>query len=211
MSHYDDEAQVAELKQWWKENRAPLIAGLVLGLSGIAGWQFWQSYDARRAGEASQMFEDLKQVANQGKVGETRTLVEKLKSDYPRSPYAAGAALLSARLAADRQDWKIAHEELEWVSAHARDDGLRQIAQLRQARVLWQLGQPENALKLIPAKPEAGFAPLFEELRGDIKLAQGDRAAARDAYQKALPDAAASTRELIQRKLDDLAETPAAS
>lgn len=211
MSHYDDEAQVAELKQWWKENRAPLIAGLVLGLSGIGGWQFWQNYEARRAAEASQMFEDLKKVANQGKVGETRVLVEKMKSDYPRSPYATGAALLAARLAADRQDWKIAREELEWVDAHARDDGLKQIARLRQARVLWQLGQPDDALKLIPAKPESGFAPLFEELRGDIKLAQGDRVAAREAYQKALPEAAAANRELLQRKLDDLAETPAAS
>ena len=113
MSHYDDEAQIAELKQWWKENRAPLIAGLVLGLSGIAGWQLWQEYQARRAGEASQMFETLKQAANQDKVGETRSLVETLKSDYPRTPYAAAGALLAARLAADRKDWKIASEELD--------------------------------------------------------------------------------------------------
>lgn len=210
MSHYDDEAQVEDLKKWWKENRAPLIAGLVLGLSGIAGWQFWHDYQSRRSGEASQMFETLKQVASQDKVGETRSLVETLKSDYAHTPYAAAGALLAARLAADRKDWKIAQEELTWVDANARDEGIRQIAHLRQARVLWQLGKPDDALKLIPAAPEAGFAPLYEELRGDIKLAQGDRAAARTAYQKALEGAAPAARDLIQRKLDDLA-APAVS
>ncbi len=211
MSHYDDEAQVEELKKWWKENRAPLIAGLVLGLSGIAGWQYWQSFQAQRAAEASQMFETLKQVADQNKVGETRTLVEKLKNEYLRTPYAANAALLAARLAADRKDWKIAGEELEWVDAHARDEGLRQIARLRLARVLWQMGKPDEALQRIPAAPAAAFAPLYNELRGDIQLARGDRSAARAAYQKALDGAAAASRELIQRKLDDLADAPAAS
>lgn len=211
MSHYDDEAQVEELKKWWKENRAPLIAGLVLGLSGIVGWQYWQSFEARRSAEASQMFETLKLAANQSKVGETRAIVEKLKSEYARTPYAASGALLAARLAADRKDWKIAGEELQWVEDHARDDGIRQIARLRQARVLWQMGKPEDALKLIPVVPEAGFEPLYDELRGDIKLAQGDRPAAREAYQKALSGAASANRELIQRKLDDLADVAAAS
>ena len=49
---------------------------------------------------------------------------------------------------------------------------------------------------------------LFEELRGDIMLTQGDRAAARQAYQKAIEagNEAAANRELLQQKLDDLAD-----
>ena len=51
------------------------------------------------------------------------------------------------------------------------------------------------------------FAPKScQELRGDIKLSQNDRAAARTAYEKAMAlGPAPASKDLLQRKLDDLA------
>ncbi|MEW8396328.1 MAG: tetratricopeptide repeat protein, partial [Candidatus Thiodiazotropha sp.] len=40
MSEYQtEEEQVEAIKRWWKENGTSVIAGLVIGLGGIFGWQ----------------------------------------------------------------------------------------------------------------------------------------------------------------------------
>ncbi|MDP9139239.1 MAG: tetratricopeptide repeat protein, partial [Pseudomonadota bacterium] len=97
---------------------------------------------------------------------------------------------------------------LRWVSENGADDGLRQVARLREARVLWQQGQADAALKLLDGGDE-NFSKVTEELRGDIRLSQGDRAAARAAYEKALAGADeedAAARGDLQRKIDDLSD-----
>ncbi|HEY9149685.1 MAG TPA: tetratricopeptide repeat protein, partial [Gammaproteobacteria bacterium] len=60
--------------------------------------------------------------------------------------------------------------------------------------------------QLAQAPATGAYAPLYAELRGDIALARGDRAAARDAYRVALDqlDEDAPTRPLLRIKLDDV-------
>jgi predicted negative regulator of RcsB-dependent stress response len=72
--------------------------------------------------------------------------------------------------------------------------------------VLWQQGKLDDALAQLEIKDDDAFASLYQELRGDLQVAKGDRAAARSAYEKALQlGPAAANREGLQRKLDDLA------
>ena len=52
------------------------------------------------------------------------------------------------------------------------------------------------------------FRGEFAKLRGDLALAQGDEAAAREAYLEAV-DNGVSNLALVQMKLDDLAATAA--
>lgn len=207
-AHFDDEAQAEQLKQWWKDNWMALTAGLVLGVGAIFGWEGWQSYQERRAGQASQMFEDLKDALSQAKTDEAMKLGDTLAVEHADTPYAAGAALFLAAQAVQTQDFDQALTRLQWASQYSKDEGLRQVARLRQARVLWQQGKADEALKLLDGDT-GSFAAMAEELRGDIRLAQGDRAAARSAYEKALAavDADdAATRTSLQRKLDDLTD-----
>jgi predicted negative regulator of RcsB-dependent stress response len=206
--HYEEEEQVERLKAWWKENWMALAAGLVIGLAGIFGWEGWQNHKTERAASASQMYEELKQALSDGKADVAKPLADKLVADYADTPYAAGAQLRLAASAVKDSQFDDAATRLQWVQTHARDEGLQQVAELRSARVLWQQGKFDDALKLVDGKSGA-FAPLFDELKGDIKLAQGDRDAARSAYQKAFaatPEDQPS-RKLLQRKLDDLSET----
>jgi predicted negative regulator of RcsB-dependent stress response len=201
MSHYDDEAQVEQLKQWWNENWVALAAGLVIGLGGIWGWSEWQNAKARTAEKASQIYEDLRKAAPDQMAG----LADNLQQDYAATPYASHGALLMAEKAAEKNDWPAAQQRLEWVVKHADDYGLVEIARLRLARVLWQQNKPDEALTQLDVKDDDAFAALYQELRGDIKLSQGDKGAARAAYQKALSlGPAPASREFLQRKLDDL-------
>jgi len=207
MSHYEDEAQVEQLRRWWRENWMALAGGLALGLAGIFGWEAWQKARTSKAEHASQIYEDLKRVPAE-RPERADELWQQLSGKFAGTPYAAQGGLLLASQAAAREDWGAAQAKLDWVAQHTDDEGLKKIARLRLARVLWQQQKPDEALALLDLKDDDAFASLYQELRGDIQLSKGDRDAARSAYEKAmLLGPAPSGRESLKRKLDDLGAT----
>lgn len=209
-THFDDEEDLENLKRWWKENWLALVAGLVIGFGAIGSWQGWKWYHNSQAEAASQIYEDLKKALAASRNDDAVQMADKLAAEYSGTPYAADAALRLAQNAVQRNQFDEAAARLGWVVEHADDEGMKQLAALRKARVLWAQSKPDEALMLLAGKPGA-FEALYEELRGDIKLSQGDRAAALSAYEKALASAAeqAPNRELLQQKLDDLADDSA--
>lgn len=205
-THFEEEEQLENLKRWWSENWKALAAGLAIGFGAIGGWELWKNHREDAAVEASQMYEDLKKALAATKADEARAIADKLQQDYAATPYASSAALRLAREAVQAGQLDEASARLRWVAEHADDEALRRLATLRLARVLWQQARNDEALKLLEG--DAGdYESLYQELRGDIAYAQGDREAARSAYQAALDRAPeqASNRSLLQHKLDDLA------
>jgi len=211
MSHYDDEAQVEQLKQWWHENWKALATGLALGLGGIFGWQWWQGYEVRVGAEASQMYQEKKSAADAGKTDEAQTLAQKLMQTRGNTPYAAQAALRLAQIEVHDSKLDNAAAHLRWVLDHGSDEGLKHVARLRLARVLWQQKKLDEALKQLDVKDTGSFEAAYDELRGDLKLAQGDRAGAAEAYRKAMAGPQGTQSGDLQQKLDDLADVKAAS
>jgi predicted negative regulator of RcsB-dependent stress response len=211
-THLDDEEELENLKRWFKENWVALAAGLVIGFGAIGGWQAWKGYQEKQSLTASQMYDDLKKALTAAKADEAKGIADKLQSDYSGTPYAGAAALRLAQVAVVDKDYDAALKRLDWVAEHGDEDGLKQLAKLRKARVLWQQSKPDDALKLLDG--DAGeYASLYAELRGDIAYSKNDVDNARKAYQTALDKApeAAANRALLQQKLDDLAvETVAA-
>lgn len=225
-THYDEEAQVEQLRQWLRDNWFPLASGIALGLAAIFGWQAWGQRQDAHAGEASHIFDDLTKAAGQNKYDDTKAMADRLAKDFSDTPYAAAAALKVAELgvldnklddAATRLQWVIDFEQHPGLLARlgaalhlhskANDVGLLPLARLRLAQVLWQQNKPDEALKQLDGDAGA-YSALYAELRGDIKLSQGDRAAARGDYEQALQSLGADAvgRDGLQRKLDDLAD-----
>lgn len=228
--HYDEEAQVEELRKWLRENWLPLASGLALGLAAIFGWQAWGARQDGRAGAASHIFDDLGRAAEQNKYDDVKAMTDRLVKDYSDTPYAAAASLRTAELAVITDKLDDAVARLQWVVQYEQnpsfaarigaalrlrnrgyDPALLPLARLRLAQVLWEQNKPDEALKQLDGEP-GSYASLFDELRGDIKLSQGDRAAARGAYQQALQTlpAEAVNRQGLQRKLDNLADAATA-
>ncbi|MCI0749515.1 MAG: tetratricopeptide repeat protein [Nevskiales bacterium] len=208
MSHYDDEAQLDQLRRWWRENWMALIGGLVLGLAGIFGWEVWQSSRIHHAEQASQIYEEFKKALPD--TPEQRAeLAQKLTQEFSGTPYAAQATLLLARQAAEQGDWVTAEKHLNWVVEYADDEGLHKIARLRLARALWQQNRSDEALAQLKVKEDDAFAALYLELRGDIQRSQNNSTAAREAYDRALQlTSDVHRREFLQRKRDNLPQTP---
>ncbi|MCC2655441.1 MAG: hypothetical protein K0Q76_549 [Panacagrimonas sp.] len=206
-THIDDEEDLERLKTWWKENWVALVGGLVIGFGAIGGWEAYKVWRDGRAETASQMYEELRKNLDGAKTDEANAIVDRLKSDYASTPYAAIAALAAAQSAVKNGQYDTAAAHLKWVVEKGRDEGLVEVARLRQARVLLAQNKPDDALAVL-GKEAGSFSSLAEELRGDIQLAKGDRKAARSAYEKALAaaESGATNKTLLQQKLDDLTE-----
>ncbi|HHW78383.1 MAG TPA: tetratricopeptide repeat protein [Xanthomonadaceae bacterium] len=203
MEQYTDDERVEDLKKWWKENGASIMAGIALGLIAIFGWQYWLSYRDAKAEQASQAYDAFGAAVEKADADQVRQRGQALLTDFPKSPYATLAALRLAKLAADGGDIAAARQRLEWVIDHARLDELKDIARLRLARVLFAAGQPAEAEQRLAQVTTASLTAEREELRGDLALAGNDAAKARTAYAAAL--AAGGGTSLLQLKLDNLA------
>ncbi len=207
METYDSEQeQVEAIKKWWKENGRSVIAGLVIGLGGMAGWKGWVAYQESQAISASTAYDQLVQIVDSDRPEEARQHGDRLVQAYPRSSYAALTSLLLARLSMTQGDTEQARHYLQWVVDHSSFPQLSQVATLRLARLILQEGDPGAALSLLAEKAPSGLEAAYEETRGDVLVAKGNLSEARTAYARALSNlsAGSSNRNLLQMKLDDL-------
>ncbi|MBL3591460.1 MAG: tetratricopeptide repeat protein [gamma proteobacterium endosymbiont of Lamellibrachia anaximandri] len=208
MSVYQtEEEQVEALKKWWQENGKSVVAGVVIGLGAVFGWQSWGEYKERVGGDASVAFNQMITAVESGDSDSASKQAELLRLEYESSNYAVFAALAQARIKIEAGDSPAARSQLEWAIDNASESGLKQIAQLRLARILLSEGDLDGAAA--QAKVDSGsYAGEFAALRGDIALARQDNKSARDAYSLALANGVGNS-ALVQMKLDDLAvETP---
>ncbi len=201
-----EQEQVDALKAWWKENGNYVVAALTAALLAFAAWQFWKSYQAGHAAEASKLYaEVMKQVASNDakRIGDA---ADALASRYAGSPYAARAQLTAAQASLQAKDTAHAKVQLQWVIEHAGEAGLQDVARLKLASELLDEKKYDEALKQLDAAHPEAFSGLYVDLRGDVLNAMGKVSDARAAYQQALDktDAKSSYRNLIQLKLDGL-------
>ena len=202
MSVYQtEEEQVEAIKKWWKENGTSVVAGVVIGLGAVFGWQGWNSYQDRMGKEASVAFSQLLGAVNAGNTESASKQAELLRVEYESSNYAMLAAMAQARLKLEQGDSAAARSQLEWTLQNSDDDSLKTLAQLNLARILLSEGDLDGAAGLA-AISEGGFAADFAELRGDIAAARKQLEEARDAYSQAL--ALNANPQRLQMKLDDL-------
>ncbi len=200
-----DQEQVEALQKWWKENWLSLLGGLVLGLGGILGWQYYGQYSDAQAASASMTYESIKATLATGQLEAASQDVEVLTQAHPKSPYVAQAHLALAQAQADAGEWSAAEASLRKVVDGQADVALKGLAILRLGRALWAQDKTDEALSLLNSAPDNGYAPLYSALKGDIAAAAGDADTAREAYQAALAsNADFIDNNTVQQKLDAL-------
>jgi predicted negative regulator of RcsB-dependent stress response len=206
LEDYNPDDQLATLKNWWKQYGNALIAGILIGLVLLVGGNYWKQHKIKRAEAASHIYENLLADFQQGKSDAVSTAATKLMQDYDATPYAGKSALLMARQRFDAKDIAGTRKHLEWAMKNASEVQVQHSARLRLARLLLDQGETASALVLINITDTNGFKSEYEEIRGDLLLAQGDRDSARRAYKTAIESTARSSSFLpvLTMKHDDL-------
>lgn len=200
---FNEDDELTRVLAWLKANGVALAVGIVLGLAIIIGWQWWSARVDSRAQASAALYQDVAQQIRQGNITpDVRATVDTLKHEYAQSPYAANAAMQLAAHAVSQQQYDKALAQLNWVVDNSDSVPTRTLASARKARVQWANGQPEAALKLLQAQHPDSFDRLYAELMGDIHAAQGQRAKAHSAYQRAEQAAHAGVgQRVLKRKL----------
>lgn len=199
-----EEEQIAALKRWWKSNGQAVISGVLIALVAIVGWNLWQSHQKDKALQASVLYQQLVAAVNAQKYDSVEKLSERLRKEYDGTPYAGYAALLQAKALVEQDDLPEARATLQEAVGQVPGE-LEHVVNLRLVRLLLASGEYEQGLQLIAEKAPGSsenFAPLYEELKGDLYVALDRPGEARTAYQQALRGGAVMP--LLQFKLDDL-------
>ena len=200
-----EKEQIDQIKKWWGENGKAIIFGLVLGVGGLFGYQYWDAARTAEGQNASINYEHLLTIASAGASDEATEAGKAIINGYPKSTYAKLSALVLAKLAVDNRDLDEAKKRLQWIVDNSNKGKIKPIAQARLAQLHLAQGDIEKAAAII-SEIDPAYADQFTELRGDVLLAQGELAGARMQYDQALEKARerGSVGETIQLKIDNL-------
>lgn len=202
----EEQEQLEELKAWWRKHGTYVIAAVAVFVIGVSGWKGWQVWSARQAAESQALFERAMQAAMANDAKTVKELTGQIMEDYGRSGYAVPAAWLAGKVNFTAGDLKSAQAQYQYALDHAGDRGLESLARLRLAAVLLDQKDIAGALRLLEKEPDAAFAALFADLRGDALALQGQGEAARAAYRQALDklDAGSPLKAIVEIKLDSV-------
>ncbi|OOF55294.1 YfgM family protein [Rodentibacter genomosp. 2] len=199
----EEEQEINQLKEWWKENGKTIIVAFILGVSGMLGWRYWQTYQTNQIAEASAGYDSLIYAAEQDPAAQKTKLAEFVQANSKTS-YAVFALFDEAKNAVARQDFASAEVALQQVLTQSQDDLLTSLAALRLSAVQFQLGQLDSALSTLAQVKSTGFNARKALLTGNIQLAKGDINAAKSSFEQALQIGIPLEQQAAQMKLNNL-------
>lgn len=215
MELLSEEEQWERLKAWLRTSGPQVLLLAALMLLAFFGWRWWQAHVDKQAVAAADAYQNIVVTFDAGRNDEGFTLIETLRSEYPKSPYVAAADLVAANVHVANNELDRARERLQRVADTAIDEELRPIAKLRLARVQAAQEQYDAALATLGTQDMAEHEAARLEIRGDILFAKGDREGALKEYQAARERLPAvelqegGVGELLALKIADLGATPA--
>jgi len=194
-----EEEQVEQIKKWWNSNGKQIIAGAVIGLAGIFGWNTYTDYQDNQSLEARSLY--LNYASDSNNLG----AYDKLTTDFSSSTYSDQAILLMAKYLFDAGSYTQALAIIKPLINNP-SSVIANTASLRVASIYLQLGQHNQALSILKEQSEDGFSGLVYNLTGDIYLDLGNIPEAQKYYRLAIVNVSENSNltQLIQIKLDDL-------
>ena len=199
----EEEQEINQLKDWWKENGKTIIVAFILGVGGMFGWRYWQAHQAEQIAQASAQYDALIYSAQQDKQAK-KANIEQFVQANSKTAYAVFALLDEAKKAAEKQDFAAAEANLNQALTQSQDEVLISIVALRLSAVQFQLGQLDNALTTLHQVKGESFNARKAILTGDIQVAKGDKVAAKKSFEQAQQSGSQLEQQMAKMKLNNL-------
>jgi len=203
MEIYNSEEQQEEaIKRFLKDNGGVLALGVVLGLGGIYGFNYYQADKISKMGVNSMNYSEVV------KSDDISAQSAKFVAEHSSTQYSQLAQLLSVKSLVDAKKFDEASKLLQSVISSDVDSSVKSIAIMRLARIENSQLKYSSAMTTLAKLTDNAFDVQKNELTGDIELAQGNVDKARLAYLAAEKASGEQVSNDLQMKLNDL--TPAA-
>jgi predicted negative regulator of RcsB-dependent stress response len=201
-----DDEQLEAVKRAFSEYAPWILGGVVLGVGGWFGVQYYRSHQNTLALQAAEQFTQMTAALQMNDGEKSQQIANGIIKNYPSSPYADQAQLTIARIDVEREKPAEAIAPLTQVMNNSKDAELKQIARLRLARILIDQGKPDDAIKTLAQGTPGSFAGRYHEVHGDALYAKKDIPGAVAEYNQALASGdGGADAALLQLKLADLA------
>jgi len=203
---FEEQEQIAQMRHFWERWGTQISAAVLivaLGFAGYYGWQWWQRNEGAKA---AVVYEQVQTAIQSNSPQQIEQAWAAMQAKAPGSAYAGMAALAVAKALHDAGQNAQAMAALQWAVQHASGASVRAVARLNLSALQIDARQYAEAAKTLAEVPEPTFSALFDQRRGDLALLQGQRDAARQAYEaalKALP-AESAERATVLRKLQSV-------
>ena len=204
-----EKEQLEEMRAWWTEYGRYVIAGVVIAVGLLFGFNQYESSKLAAQVEASVLYEALTEHVTDGDLDDAESVAEDLATNYANTAYAAQSNLAMAKLYMDKNRDQDAADVLNELLVMRGNKALKQVGRLRLARIFLYQDKAQEVVDLLADQDDEAFAALFAEVRGDAFAALGQVAAAGDEYRVALADTSQTiNRGIVQMKLVDLPDVP---
>jgi predicted negative regulator of RcsB-dependent stress response len=205
-----EQEQLDQLKHFWNQYGNLITWVLIAVLGAYAAWNGWQWWQRDQAVKAGALYDEVEKAVQGGEVDRAATLFATLRERYGRTSFGEQGGLLLAKAQYEKGQADNAVVTLRWVVEQASEDEYRTIARLRLASILLDRKQYDEALKALEGATAKEFEALVADRRGDVLIAQGKKAEAKAAYQKAwsLMGSEVGYRRVVDAKLTALGAAP---
>ncbi|OCG07053.1 hypothetical protein A9G13_08700 [Gilliamella sp. wkB178] len=186
MSHQlSSEEQFAEIKEFLAKTWKIIVAVIIIGLLAFWGWRYWQSYQSQKMIDASDKYEQLIAKLDDTKADSVNELVAFAKEN--NTVYGVFANLRAAQFYVEvLKDYSGAQELLVDGLKKNKAEPIKAVINIRIARLQYQQGQYEQSLNSLNNVTEESWAPVVNDIRGDVLAKMTRYADAVDAYKVAL-------------------------
>lgn len=181
-----EEEQLDLIKRWWQRHSTLISVIFSVILLSVSAYKYWQWHENKLITQASNVFEHLMVAFSNKDNKAVSSYAKQLMNDYDDTIYAHAARLTMAKLYIAGSHFDKAEAALRYVAEHSPMNALKQIARIRIARLLTAQKMFDKALVELKEVNDTAYAPVINELKGDIYAATGKYQQAIVSYKEAM-------------------------
>src|SRR3990167_4035986 len=163
-----DKEQLEEIKKWWNEYGKAITIAIVVGLVIGFGWRYWNRYDQAQENSASFLYQAMLQAVAAEQTEPALAYAQQIQQKFGSTVYATLSSFMAARVAVLNKQYAQASTALGFVIQKSHNPAFREVARIRNARVLLQMKEPQLAMQIISTVDDKSYQPLIDNKRRDL-------------------------------------------